>query len=333
MKALYGRLSELGLTRAYVRQTVLPSWWDDEAAATDAGFAEAVMLVSRHVGVDLSTLRHQAGTPSLRSGVPCKFKKAQGSSNDDVALARSLATQVAMLASSAMPQAADVPLAAAEVRALILDKGEPWVSLGALVDYCWSVGIPVLHVSNFPRSTKKMEGLTARIGGRPVIILSKEQRQPAWLLFILAHELGHVACGHVGDDQVLVDEKVEQDSNDDEERAANAYAVELLTGAPDRRFYAPGRWPNARALAAAAERIGRQHQIDPGHVVLNYGKSMGSTFFAVANAALTHLDPSPDAVAIIRRKLADNLDWSGLTEEAAEFVAKMTGLDTASLPS
>jgi hypothetical protein len=331
MKALYGRLSKLGFPKPYVRSTILPPWWDDEAGASEAGFTEALMLVSRHIGVDLSDLQASAELPTLGRRVPAKFKKAKGVSTDAVAVARSLATQVACFVSSAMSAPVAMPPSAAELREAILDSGEPWVALGSLVDACWARGIPVLHVSNFPRAARKMDGLAARIGGRPIIIISKEQKQPAWLLFILAHELGHIASGHVDADQVWVDEKVDADDADDDEREANRYAVELLTGSPVLGFVAEGRWPNARQLAEAAQEIGRAQQVDPGHVVLNYGKTMGPTFFAVANAALSHLYPNADAVAVLREKMADKLDWSALTEEGAEFVARMTGLDADDL--
>ena len=37
MKKLYKRLSQVGLTRTFVRATALPSWWEDELALTPAG--------------------------------------------------------------------------------------------------------------------------------------------------------------------------------------------------------------------------------------------------------------------------------------------------------
>ncbi|MFZ4580681.1 MAG: hypothetical protein ACOYOB_20030, partial [Myxococcota bacterium] len=84
------------------------------------------------------------------------------------------------------------------------------------------------------------------------------------------------------------------------------------------------RWPNARQLAAIADRLGRRDQVDPGHIVLNYGHSMGKGFFAVANAALTHLAADSDAPRLINRVMSDRLDWSALPEDAAEFVMRMT---------
>jgi hypothetical protein len=56
---------------------------------------------------------------------------------------------------------------------------------------------------------------------------------------------------------------------------------------------------------------------------------MGENFFRVGNAALSFIDPAPDAIGVISRKLDANLDWSALPEEAAEFITRMTGLVSA----
>src|SRR5215471_1128165 len=55
----------------------------------------------------------------------------------------------------------------------------------------------------------------------------KNAKHSAWLLFILAHVLGHILRGHVTRDGVLVDQEVDRTSaTDAEERAANAFALE-----------------------------------------------------------------------------------------------------------
>ncbi len=330
MKPLYKRLGDLGLTKAYVQGKVLPSWWSDEAATNPAGFSEAVVLLSRHLGLDSETLR---GSGEIRlTGEPMvKLKKAANANDDDLAVARRLALQVARLALLGVSAPAPkVPSSGIELRQQILDQDQPWVSLETLLDYCWSIGIPVLHVSAFPKNAKRMHGLAAKVAGRPVIVISKEVQQPAWLLFILAHELGHIALGHVEEeDAVVVDAEIDQDSADDEERQANAFALELLCGNAQTRFRAE-RWPKAAVLAQEAVRIGQQQHIDPGHVVLNYAHSMGPEFFAVANAALKNLEPNPDGVGTIRKKMAAALDWSLLPTEAAEFVSRMTQAELAS---
>jgi Zn-dependent peptidase ImmA (M78 family) len=52
------------------------------------------------------------------------------------------------------------------------------------------------------------------------------------MLFDLAHELGHIARGHLkaSDDGVFVDRKIDSDATADLEGEANSYAFGLLSG-------------------------------------------------------------------------------------------------------
>lgn len=325
MKNLYRRLSEVGLTRAFVRQTALPSWWEDEVAVNPSGYAQGLLLLSRHLGLDLRSLQDDHAVIRLRDFGACKYKKRADVSEDDLALARVMATRAAQLAAEAMTEpVAAVPSAACEIRQHILDSGVPWVGLQELLDYCWSVGIPVLHLDHFPRNARRPDGFAAQVRGRPVIVLCRKARYSAGLLFLLAHELGHIARGHIPGDGALIDEHIDEASQDTEEKEANAFAVELLTGRADRCFVAAGRWPNAHELAQDARQLGRQRMIDPGHIVLNYAHGMGNSFFAVGNAALKLLEPRADAVGMVRAKLAGCLDWSRLPEDSSEFLMRVT---------
>lgn len=325
MSRLYGRLSRAGLTRHYIRSTVLPSWWDDEIASNPAGYAQGLLLLARHLGLDLASLQDDTAPVRLREFGSCKYKKREDVSEDDLALCRMMAIRVAQMADEAMeiPPRLTTP-SAAEIRQTILDTGAPWVGLSELLDYCWSVGIPILHLDHFPKNARRPDGFAARVKGRPVIVLCVRKKQPAWQLFVLAHELGHIACNHIVGDGALLDDKVDEESRDAEEIEANTFALELLTGSATRRFRAAGRWPNAQKLAEESRQIGRLQKIDPGHVVLNYSHSMGRDFFAVANAALARLEVHGDAIKTIRATLADRLDWSRLPEESSEFLMRVT---------
>jgi hypothetical protein len=170
-----------------------------------------------------------------------------------------------------------------------------------------------------------MDGLASVRGGHSAIVLCKNARHSAWLLFILAHELGHIVRGHINSDGVLVDEQVERSSTDAEEKAANAFALELLTGDSESQVFPVGAKVSARALARAASQAGVYEHIDPGHLVLNCAHQMGSDFFAVANAALNLLELHADAVGLVRSKMLAHLDKSLLSEDTYEFILRATG--------
>lgn len=332
MSKLYGRLSKLGVPKTFVRSTLLPPWWEDAAATSAAGYAEALSYVSKRLGVPLTVLRGEADPSIPVHASRVKFKLVKGSDEKDMVVARNLAAQVARHVATASRTPFQGLLSAAGMREAILSSGSPCVSFETLVDYLWSCGVPVVHVDHFPPTARKMQGMTANVEGRPVVIISKNQKQGAWLLFIAGHEAGHASLGHVEQGQVLIDEKIVNDDTvvDAEEKAANAFAVELLCGDEATRFVAPKFLPNAKALAAEARELGKKLKVDPGHVVLNYGKSMteerGKSFFPVAQAAIKELDPAADAVGFLHARLISNIDLSRLSDENADFVRVMTGI-------
>jgi hypothetical protein len=324
MADLFRRLNAVGLTRPYTRKTILPTWWDDQAATNPAGYTEALVFLSRHLGLDLDSLLDPTRPVTFRDFGACKFKKSQGATDDDMALARAMATRAAQLVNIAVTEPiCPAPRSASQIRREILGRGEPWVNFNSLIDYCWALGIPVVHINCCP-DAKRPDGLCARVNGRPVIVFCKNVSFSAWLLFILAHELAHIALGHIDDDGVLIDESVRHNIQDREEADANAFAVELLTGNAESRFHTSGSWPNAQQLAEVAKSIAREARIDPGHIVLNYAHTMGKTFWPVANAALGLLEPRRDALKIVRAKMAEYLDWSSLPEDSSEFLMRIS---------
>jgi hypothetical protein len=324
MTQLYSRLGSVGFPRKYLREIVLPSWWDDEIAHNPAGYTEGLLLLSRNLGIDLASMQNEAVPIGLRNLGPCKFKKSAATSDEELMLARIVATRIVDLISSAVPvPKAPLLTSATEMRQRILRAGAPWVNLASLLDYCWSVGLPVIHVSAFPPKAKKMEGLAYARSGRSVIVLCKNTQHSSGLLFILAHEIGHIMRGHINSDGVLIDEQVDRNSSDAEEKAANAFALELLTGNPQSQVFAV-RPVSAPALAKAAYQAGVHEQIDPGHLVLNYAYQTGSDGFAVANAALKLLEPHTDAVGLVRSRMLAHLDQTMLSEDTYEFILRAT---------
>lgn len=332
MRGLFARLRGIGLPTPYVKGYLLPEWWDDSVATTPAGFTEAVWTIARHLGVPPEQLRDHSAPLDLPRPRFVQFKLGKGTEEQSVELARVLGERVARFALLGVDRAERAPENSARgIHAVILESGAPWVSFGTLLDYCWSIGVPVLHLAKLPGSTKKMDGLAVNIDGRPAIVLASNRPNPSWLLFHLAHELGHIVLGHIDDGGTLVDGDIDRDNTDPRERAANDFAIELITGKVGTRILPKARWPTAPALAASAERLGREINVDPGHIVLNYAHSMPGNFWAVANAAAKLLPSDGDAAQMIRARLSSNLGWSSLPNDAAEFVARMTGLDSDSV--
>ncbi|MFM7793372.1 MAG: hypothetical protein ACKO90_36550, partial [Microcystis panniformis] len=56
MAALYGKLSEIGLKKNYVRKNGLPSWWDDELNDKPVAVLEGAGYIAKNLNLDLSSL-------------------------------------------------------------------------------------------------------------------------------------------------------------------------------------------------------------------------------------------------------------------------------------
>lgn len=326
--ALRLALSGLGLKPKYLKEAVLPSWWEPSVVADRNGFLETVALIHRRTGLDLPSL--MAGVPLWKGGGSVvKFKKSPRKSEDDVKTCQMLARQAAEVVASAMT----IPVQnrfpeVRELHAILKDHGaHPWVGLDDLTAWCWRSGIPVIHVNNFPDGCRKPDGLVVRTSsGRPVIVLCRASVWPAWQVFIIAHELGHIALGHVPEGGVLIDAGLEQSTDETEEAEANRYAVELLTGQPDLGLTSSGHM-NASALATSARAFGERNRINSGVAALNWGFTTGQ--WEVANGAVKILEGKQDALKVIREAGAAGLDWGEVSSDVAEWLERMTGLRPA----
>ena len=327
MATLYQRLANVGFNRPFIKKIVLPEWWEDGIANTPAGFSQGVGLVARHLGLDVRTLYAGRGDLAYYDLGPKRFKKSLKVSEDDLTLAVCLAMRVAELAAYATPTPiASVPSSAQKLREALLALNPTCVNLESLISYCWKSGIPVLHISQFPNKAKKMQGLVVRIEGRPIIVLSDNHKSPAWIAFLLAHELGHVGRGHLHDGDPHIDEDIAKQADTQEEEEANAYAVALLTGTSNITHIANSNATTTQ-FATWAITQGKACQIDPGALVLNYGKTTGD--WSGAMTALKSVENGVDSAAIIRTRMMKELNSECLPEESREFLYRMTGASTA----
>jgi hypothetical protein len=310
-------LKAAGLDEGYVRAWLLPDWWEDEIANADSGMATLEAYISRMIGLSIETLRsgeaiRVAPVSSIR------FKKRIDCDDVEVAPAAAIAEQVARAMTEAVtiPSQFAGPVEAKDARQLILRKW-PVPDLEGLLDFAWDHGIIVAHMAELPKASKKFDGLTMFVGDRPVIVLGSGRDSPAWRAFDLAHELGHILCGHVTPDSAMGEAGLESDddfsapSDDPEEAEANRFALELLTGDPAPSFKPVFGLTGAK-LADIARQAGTEHKVDPGVLALIYGRSADR--IGAAQTALNRMGQNSGAHAIIsagvRRHLKDDIPES-----------------------
>ena len=327
MTLLAKRLKTLGVPDAYLRHVALPEWWNDEIALNPTGYAQALGYVSRSLGLDINILLNP-DAPLTFSPIPqAKFKLKKNTTDSEVNQNAHLVLRVVKTAVAAFQHNSTkaLPLTAAAIRQEILATGQPWVGLENLLRWCWNNGIPVLSISHLLAHAKKMDGLAANIDGCPAIALCTKNPQPAWLLFHLAHELGHVILKHVGNSSVLLDEEIKSGCNfDKDEQDANEFAHTLVA---DRMKFCSDLLIPGEELAKTAEKLGEEHKIYPGFIALNYAWNHKQPVWGCANSALKFLEPQANALALIQDEMCKHLNFDILPEESVAWLLRMTDAD------
>ena len=220
------QLKDLGLAEPAI-EAAWPRWWSEDAEASASARAELRFSVARRLGIDPGSLLDDREQPRFLWREEARFKHL--ASEDDVERAgiasfgRAVAS--AMLGAAPLATVDLTDLAAADLRAQLLASGRPYVGLQDLVALGWGVGIPVVYLRVFPWRQKRMAAMTVRVAERNFILLGKDAGYPAWISFYLAHELGHIALGHVEADHALVDLDVGDalEPDDEEERDADSW--------------------------------------------------------------------------------------------------------------
>jgi hypothetical protein len=328
IQRIYERLEAFGIPRSYARAVALPAGWRDADTQNPAVYSQALGLLARNLNISLRSLQNDSAPLEWEDCGSTRFKRNQSLSDDELTTAKCLAVRAAQIACEAVrTPVVEIPTSGDAVREAILNERNHTIGFEALLDYCWSRGIPVLHVSRFPAGAHKPDALAGIFGGRPAIIITKQHKYSAWLLFILAHELGHIAHRHVQANGVLVDEKVDRADSEETEAEANAFAVELLTGKSDT-CYSERKNLTATELIQITRSISERDGVDPGYVALNYAHSKlletGNGHYAVANKALSVIEPDHDPIAAIHARLCERLDWEEIGRDSRHFLRSVT---------
>lgn len=316
IQSIYSALQRQGLTKRNLA-SLMPEWWSPEVEATPGAAQRAKLYLAKALSLQIRPFSESP--PRVEFDLPSekRFKLSSKTSESDVAVAVALAKSASRLALGSMEHDySTLPKSAARIRSQILASGAPWVGLPQILDFCWSSGIPVLHLASPLLGKKKMDGIAMSINGRPSIVLSNV-RKHGFLLFHLAHELGHVALGHLSENGAIVDDVITKEEPEEgrnsQEIEADRFAIELLTGNADTRLSLP-RLFKANALADIATNFGRDRQIEPTHVVLNVAHNNPGIFGLCVGAVKAISGQITDQEVVRERalsKLAEGLDPDG----------------------
>lgn len=204
---------------------------------------------------------------------------------------------------------------ASMLRESVLSSGRDNVGFGDVLTLCWSLGVPVLHLKLFPGGAKGIAAMAVRIGQRFAILVARESGVAAQYAFHVAHELGHIALGHLNDATAIIDAEYYDESEesvdvlvDDEESSADVFAQTLLTGVPDfqviRAQSSGAKRGTPSELLHQASLAGQKRGVDPAHVLLSFAYATNE--WALATAAIHLLPRQSEAPS----NLVNRVFWS-----------------------
>lgn len=329
---IFGSLEAAGYPRGF-QKSLLPEWVTADVLSDDAASSEIAAILAKRLGLRPSPLF--ADTPQVEQlrRRDTKYKRSIPNKSRNFTAATSVAVAVAESVAAACP----VPFipfdgTASQMRAFVLETVPGnWLGLRNLLAACWGNGVPVIYLSEIGNGVAKMDGMVVQTKDRPVIILSKASELWAWQLFILAHEVAHVALGHVDPDEILIDEELGKTSyamedSDPDERAADTFAIELLNGRPDATYRVSEKNVSGPSLADAAFKYGKAHQIDPGHIALNFAHKSRAWPIGI-NAAKMLQGHNPPASHVINEIMWGRINTQMLPLDTVDFIRRATGTE------
>jgi hypothetical protein len=309
------KLKDAGISRHFIGSYVLPGWWDDGMLATESGIEHGLAYISSFFNISIASLLEDMDLRE-KGTVAVSYKKRANSPDDSLAKATLVGLWVARLVASAcrIPYM-ELPVDASLAYRELSNGKENGVGLSDLVDYAWSHGIPVIRITP-PRSGNHPDGLCTVVDGRPVIVLMKKHNSCAWQQFIIAHELGHAALGHVfkNVDVTIIDSFSSNSSRGAMEDETDRWACAALSGDPltDMSAVWDKRPAMGKDLSLLAFREGIRRNNDPGFLILNYAFRVKD--FRLGNAALMNLDDQ-NAFEILDGRLRANIAEEDLAQE------------------
>lgn len=325
LKDIFSRLVKFGFKKRYIKKYVLPPWWKEEFAKTESGLLQTTAYISRNLTIPIKLIQEKDAPLHFAKLPNTKFKKSIDKKTSELDKSRAISYRVCKIINEGKKNTYTfIPKNAKKIRERII-KHNSIVTFKSLLVYCWEIGLPVAHISKFPDG-KKPTGMSTIINNEPAITLSRNDQSHSKQLFNLAHEIAHIALGHLENNSILIDtdELMKKNGNEKEEAEANRFAIELLTGKSKNPYinYKPIKSIELKQLS---ESLGKRDNVDPGFIALSIVKDLSEThqknYWGVGTKALKKIERNKkNALIILFEKLQKNIDPSKITKDSWEFL-------------
>lgn len=313
---LIQRAVAAGFKSDFIRDVLLPDWWNRECEKDASLLPEVEIRLARFLGTSIEAIRDPAFPLNAPEYPGAQLRRVQNVNRDRLRAAIHAGLRVASAVVRCL-RSPDVPIRIpfAEPLRWREDVGmrDPTFGLKSVVEDLWSRGIPVIHLEKVP--PPKFQGLACVVRGRPVILLGHANDEPVRLLLYVAHETSHIVRGDVGPDVPVVDEDELFPDTSEMELAAEEYAWKALTGG--QPILAP---PSGNALqwANAAWKDQQSRAIDAGVSLWKWANQQSD--FAKGEMALKALYRAQGGQRTLREVFDQHVAWENASETDRELL-------------
>ena len=308
--SLRRRLSSAGFKKDFVRQAILPDWWDESCEHNQRLLPDFEIRVARFLDLPLSTVRDASASLSLSHHSGVRLRRVRNIEGDRLAPAIHAAIQIASAVARCMnraaPESDNIPVDGLSWRAEI-KRDVALVSLQHILSDSWERGIPIVPIDALP--TPNFQGLVCIVQDRPTILLGQKYDEPGRVSFIIAHEFGHISSGDCTPEHPVVDEEAQVLDNSDMEKSADRYATQVLVG-EDTIPRVDGN--DYRELAQNAAALESERGADAGAII--YAWASRTRDYSRASMAVKALYRGSGARRLLRRHFERNINIENASE-------------------
>lgn len=307
------RLTRGGFDKDFVRQAILPDWWDKECEKDPALTTDVEIRVARFLELPVSAVRALSTKLTPPSYAGAQLRRVRPVDEERLTPAIHAAMQIAAAVVRNLrhdaPSVELPPLSGLEWRELLQKRRDPANPLGLeeIIGDLWTRGIPVVPAELLP--TPSFQGMACVVDGRPVILLGHRHDAPGRVAVFIAHEVGHIVSGHCSPDHPVLDEDEELVDDAEIELVAERYATDTLVGEAE---IPEVKASDFRELAKQAVRIAQPLGIDPGAVIFQWARR--SKDYSMASLAVRALYLAVGARKLLREYFERHVDWEGAPE-------------------